>query len=98
MSTYVQAHLKRACMWTHEHMYVIACVGAKNDWVSVCLVIHPSSRFSTGMYLNIYVRMLLSAALSSVCVSVRSFVCQSVCMSMCKYVCPTICVSVHPFI
>ena len=72
----MQALLKRACMWTREHVYVIARVGAKNDWVSVCLCIHPSVQFSTGMYLNIYVRMLLSAALSNVCVSVRPFVCQ----------------------
>ena len=41
MSTYVQAHLKRACMGTHEHVYVIAHLGAKNNWVSVCLCIHP---------------------------------------------------------
>ena len=53
----MQAHLKRACMWTREHVYVIARVGVKNDWVSVCLCIHPSVRFSIGMYLNIYVRM-----------------------------------------
>ena len=26
MSTYMQAHLKRVCTWTREHMYVIACV------------------------------------------------------------------------
>ena len=43
MSTYEQAHLKRACMWTREHVYVSACMGAKNDWVSVCLCIHPSN-------------------------------------------------------
>ena len=31
MSTYVQAHLKRACMWKREHVYVIARAGAKNN-------------------------------------------------------------------
>ena len=82
MSTYVQAHLKRACMWTREHVHVIARVGAKNDRASVCLCIHPSLRFSIGMYLNIYVRMLLFVALSNVCVSVHPFVRQPVCMSM----------------
>ena len=39
MSMYVQAHPKRACMWTRELVYVIARVGAKNDWVSVCVFI-----------------------------------------------------------
>ena len=75
MSTYVQAHLKRACMWTREHVYVIACVSAKTDWVSVCLCIHPSVRFSIARYLNIYVRMLLSAALSNVHLSVSLYAC-----------------------
>ena len=81
-----------------EHVYVSACVGAKNDWVSVCLCIHPSIRLSMGMYLNIYIWMMLSVTLSNVCVSIRPSVCQPVCMPMCKYICPTICSSVHPFI
>ena len=55
MSTYMQAYLKRACMWTREHVYVSTCVGANNDWVSVCLCIHPSIRLSIGMFLNIYI-------------------------------------------
>ena len=55
MSTYMQAHLKHACMRTREHVYVSACVGAKNDWASVYLCIHPSIRLSIGMYLNIYI-------------------------------------------
>ena len=70
----------------------------KNDWVPVRLCIHPSIRFSIGIYLNIYVRMLLSAALSNVCVSVGPFVCQPVsrlCESM--FVQPSD-FSVHPFI
>ena len=53
----MQAHLKRACMWTREHVYVSACVGANNDCVCVCLYIHPSIRLSTGMYLNIYLNV-----------------------------------------
>ena len=51
----MQAHLKRACMLMRENVYVSACMGAKNDWVSVCLCVHPSIRFSMGMYVNIYV-------------------------------------------
>ena len=66
----MQAQLKRACMWTREHVYVSACEDAKNDWVSVCLCIHPSIQLSVGMYLNIY------ATLANVCVSVRPSVCQ----------------------
>ena len=31
MSMYAQAHVKRACMWTREHVYVNARVDAKND-------------------------------------------------------------------
>ena len=58
----MQAHLKRACTWTREHVYVSACVGAKNDWVSVCLCIHPSIRLSVGMYLNIYEFVHLNVA------------------------------------
>ena len=98
MSTYMQAHLKRAYMWTRKHVYVSAYVGAKKDWVSVCLCIHPSIRLSIGMYLNIYIWMLLSATMSNVCVSVRLSVCQPVCMPMCKFLCLTICSSVHPCI
>ena len=98
MSTYMQAQLKRACMWTREHVYISACVGAKTDWVSGCLCIHPSIRLSMGMYLNIYIWMLLSATLSKICVSVRPSVCQPVCMPTCKFLCPTICSYVHPFI
>ena len=82
MSTNVQVHLKRACMWTREHVYVIARVGAKNDLASVCLCIHPSIRLAIGMFVKRYVRMLLSAALSNVCPSVRPFVCPPACMSM----------------
>ena len=51
----MQAHLKRACVWTREYVYVSACIGAKNDLVSVCLCIHPSIRLSIGMCLNIYI-------------------------------------------
>ena len=53
----MQAQLKRACMWTREHVFVSACVDAKNDWVSVCLCIHPSIQLSVGMYLNIYLNV-----------------------------------------
>ena len=49
MSTYMQAQLKRACMWTRELLYLSVCVGAKNGWVSVCLCIHPSIRLSIGI-------------------------------------------------
>ena len=42
MSMYGQAHPKRACMWTRELVYVIAPVGTKNDWVSVCLSVYSS--------------------------------------------------------
>ena len=78
----MHAYLKCARMLTREHVYVTACVGAKNDWVSVCLCIHPSIRFAIGMYLNIYVRMLLYATLSNVCMSVHPLVSQPVWMSM----------------
>ena len=78
----MHTHLKPACMWTREHVYVIVRLGAKNDCVSVCLCIRPSIRFSFGIYLNVYARMLVSVALSNVCVYVRPFVCQPVCMSM----------------
>ena len=37
----MQAHLKRACMWTREHVYISACVGAKmTGCPSVCVFIH----------------------------------------------------------
>ena len=51
----MQVHLKRACMWKREHVYVSACVGAKNYGVYLCLSIHPPVRLFNGMYLNIYV-------------------------------------------
>ena len=80
MNEYVRASTYKACMyvcmWTREHVYVIAHVGAKNDSVSVCLCIHPSTRFSIGMYLNIYVRNVQS----SVFFSVHLFICIHECL------------------
>ena len=91
MSMYVQAHIKRACMWTREHMYVLARTGAKNDW-SVCLCIYPSIRYSVGMYLNIYMSECCSLPLVQ-----YQRVRPSICLSACMHVYVKVCMSNHLF-
>ena len=55
----MQAHLKRACMLRREHVYVSACVGAKNDGVrlSVYSSLKPALHWHVfkHIYLNVAV-------------------------------------------
>ena len=54
MSTYVQAHLKHACMRTREYVYVSASVVAKNDRLSsVCVY----SRLNPALHWDVFEHM-----------------------------------------
>ena len=90
----MQAQLKRACMWTREHVFVSACVDAKNDWVpSVCVFMPQSSSPLACISTNISECCCLPFWLMSACPSVHLSVSLHACLCAGFYVQPSVLLS-----
>ena len=100
------ARMKRACMWMHEHVYVSACVGAKNTvLVSVCLCIHQLVRLPVYIYLNRSDSVGAKADRMSFCVyiypSIRLFAHMYLNIDVCMFLSaclPNVCLNIRPSI